>query len=141
MKLSVIPSDSLIIVDGTAVVTPDIADKDFSAIHWDGTVGRIERMEAQGLVEEFFYDDSVIQPYLTLWAEVKGQVAEPDKDVEYRYYRNQLLAECDWTQLGDNNLTEEQRAEWAQYREALRNVPQQAEYPEHVVWPEKPATS
>lgn len=139
MKLSVIPNDNLIIVDGTAVVVPAIADKDFSAIHWDGVVGRIEKQETQGLVEEFFYDDSMVQQYLNLWADTKEQVVEPDKELEYRRYRNQLLAECDWTQLGDNNFTEEQKADWVQYREALRNVPQQAEYPENVVWPDMPA--
>ena len=139
MKLSVIPSDRLIVVDGAAVIVPAIADKGFSAMHWDGVVGRIEKLEAQGLVEEFFYDDSMVQPYLELWADTKGQEVGPDKELEYRSYRNQLLAECDWTQLGDNHLTEEQKVEWVQYREALRNVPQQAEYPENVVWPDMPA--
>lgn len=140
MKLSVIPEDTLIIIDGTAVLVPAIENRDFSAMHWDGTAGRIERMGPKGLVEEFFYDDSVVLPYVALWAEKKEQLPEPDTIVEYRFRRNQLLAECDWTQLSDNGLTEEQRSEWAQYRDALRNVPQQEGYPATVTWPDSPAS-
>jgi hypothetical protein len=39
-----------------------------------------------------------------------------------RAARNHLLSESDWTQLPDAPLTETKRAEWATYRQALRDI-------------------
>ncbi len=39
-----------------------------------------------------------------------------------RSIRDGLLGRCDWTQLPDSPLTEEQRAAWATYRQALRDI-------------------
>lgn len=55
-----------------------------------------------------------------------------------RATRNQLLADCDWTQgkdIADNISTP-----WAVYRQELRDVPDQAGFPWTVVWPTPPAT-
>lgn len=40
-----------------------------------------------------------------------------------RIDRNKCLAESDWTQMPDNSLTEEQRNEWLEYRQQLRDLP------------------
>lgn len=45
--------------------------------------------------------------------------------------------------MASNNLrwadmTEEQRQAWADYRRALLDVPQQAGFPENVIWPTAP---
>lgn len=56
-----------------------------------------------------------------------------------RAERDRRLAETDWTQLPDVPLTAEQRAAWQQYRQALRDVPQQPGAPYDVMWPEPPA--
>lgn len=39
-----------------------------------------------------------------------------------RRRRDQLLAASDWTQLPDSPLSEQERAEWAVYRQALRDL-------------------
>ena len=39
-----------------------------------------------------------------------------------RQERNKRLVESDWTQLGLGNLTDEKRAEWEVYRQALRDM-------------------
>lgn len=39
-----------------------------------------------------------------------------------RSIRNNLLQQCDWTQLPDSPLTDAKRAEWATYRQALRDI-------------------
>lgn len=57
---------------------------------------------------------------------------------ELRNERNNLLFASDWTQLGDIPLTTGKKAEWATYRQALRNVPQQPGFPTTVTWPTKP---
>lgn len=50
--------------------------------------------------------------------------------------RNQLLVESDWTQLPDVTLANKQ--DWAVYRQALRDIPQQSGYPFNIIWPVKP---
>lgn len=44
-----------------------------------------------------------------------------------RAERDRLLRDSDWTQLPDAPLTADERAQWAAYRQALRDLPQQAE--------------
>ena len=52
-----------------------------------------------------------------------------------RIKRNQLLMESDWTQVADAPVDEQA---WAAYRQALRDVPQQAGFPANVTWPTPP---
>jgi len=52
-----------------------------------------------------------------------------------RRSRNQMLSECDWTQLEDSPVN---KTVWATYRQALRDVPTQESFPWTVQWPEKP---
>ena len=53
--------------------------------------------------------------------------------------RNRLLAASDWTQLADATLTDEKKAEWATYRQALRDVPTQDGFPNNITWPDEPS--
>jgi hypothetical protein len=52
-----------------------------------------------------------------------------------RYNRDRLLAASDWTQVSDAPVDQ---AAWATYRQALRDIPQQAGFPENITWPEMP---
>lgn len=61
-----------------------------------------------------------------------------EKAASVRSERNRLIAECDWTQLSDAPLNSLQKADWTQYRQELRDVPQQVGFPHEVVWPNKP---
>lgn len=56
-----------------------------------------------------------------------------------RANRNRLLRATDVTQVVDSPLTEDQRLEVANYRQALRDLPEQVADPFAVAWPEKPA--
>lgn len=40
-----------------------------------------------------------------------------------RERRNALLKACDWTQATDSPLSDEKKAEWAAYRQELRDLP------------------
>lgn len=53
-----------------------------------------------------------------------------------RETRNRILATSDWTQLADVPVD---RAAWAAYRQALRDISTQPDFPVHVVWPVPPA--
>lgn len=59
-----------------------------------------------------------------------------NKEAAVRQERNELLAASDWTQLTDSPVTN--KAEWAQYRETLRDITRTAEFPWSVVWPTPP---
>lgn len=55
-----------------------------------------------------------------------------------RSRRDMLLTACDWTQMSDVPLTNEQKTAWQTYRQALRDLPQTYTDPGAVVWPESP---
>jgi hypothetical protein len=57
------------------------------------------------------------------------------RSAEVRQQRNQLLADCDWTQLSDAPVNS---SAWANYRQELRDIPEQEGFPWGIVWPEKP---
>lgn len=54
------------------------------------------------------------------------------------FQRNALLAKSDWTQIPNGPLTPEEVNAWAVYRQALRDIPQQAGYPVTIIWPTSP---
>jgi hypothetical protein len=48
------------------------------------------------------------------------------------------LSDSDWTQISDTPLSQEQKQEWADYRQALRDLPQTFESADQVTWPVPP---
>ena len=54
---------------------------------------------------------------------------------EVRDIRNQLLLECDWTQLSD--IPTEIKSVWTEYRQNLRDISNQID-PFNIEWPIKP---
>lgn len=53
-----------------------------------------------------------------------------------REMRNRLLAETDWTQGVD--VPSAIKDVYAEYRQALRDVPSQEGFPQNIIWPTKP---
>jgi hypothetical protein len=65
-----------------------------------------------------------------------GPLPKPPVDPnEVRTERNKLLSESDWTQLSDAPVD---KAAWATYRQALRDVPNQTGFPSEITWPDAP---
>jgi hypothetical protein len=63
-------------------------------------------------------------------------------ELELREKRNNVLKMCDWTQAADSPLSDAKKAEWATYRQALRDMPTNcgsASCVRDVVWPTPPA--
>jgi len=52
--------------------------------------------------------------------------------------RNSMLADSDWVDLPTCKLADAKKQEWTTYRQALRDVPQQAGFPWNTQWPVKP---
>jgi|TARA_R100001460_G_scaffold96624_1_gene139035 hypothetical protein len=55
-----------------------------------------------------------------------------------REQRNTLLAKSDWTQSSDSPLSSDKKAEWATYRQALRDLPATVGTVKAFTWPTKP---
>ena len=67
--------------------------------------------------------------------------AKVDTDVaaNVRTQRDSRLAECDWTQLADSQLSSDDKTKWATYRQELRDLPKASGFPHTVTWPTKPS--
>ena len=134
MRLTIIPEDALVILDGL-VATLDLSGvsipDNVHALQWDGEHGFIEYIGAE----------NAIISRLPLWADqcvdICAHIPEPEptpQDVLVRSERDSLLAATDWTANTDVTMSDEMRA----YRQALRDVPSQAGFPNDVTWPTKP---
>ena len=67
-------------------------------------------------------------------AETIASIDKQESD-SVRGHRNKLLSESDWTQISDAPVD---KAAWATYRQALRDITDQAGFPWNVTWPTKP---
>ena len=60
---------------------------------------------------------------------------DAEKAADARNQRNGLLTSSDWTQVVDAPVD---KAAWATYRQALRDITAQNGFPDNIVWPTKP---
>ena len=60
---------------------------------------------------------------------------DAEQAASMRKQRDDKLAECDWTQVNDAPVN---KAAWATYRQALRDVTAQSGFPWTVEWPDAP---
>lgn len=65
------------------------------------------------------------------------QSAKDSAMAQIRSQRNQLLKECDWTQIADCTIPK--KAEWTTYRQTLRDLPSTITEPRTFTdWPHNP---
>ena len=72
------------------------------------------------------------------WDAMEAEYAAGADDraaAEIRTERDAKLTESDWTQVADAPVDQ---AAWATYRQALRDIPDQAGFPNEVNWPVEP---
>lgn len=114
-----------------------------------------ELLSADGYLPVVVIEEATADRPVVKYREVNGQIeqyaeaalvpsvpepTEEQQEMQVRAARNSLLTLCDWTQLDDAPLTAEQKQAWAEYRQALRDVPEQAGFPDAVIWPSTPET-
>jgi len=77
----------------------------------------------QKLVSCDAYDDGEFVSLVQVvdLTEEEIQVAKDSAMANIRGHRNQLLKDCDWTQIADCSIPK--KAEWATYRQTLRDLP------------------
>jgi len=93
-----------------------------------------------GTLPAFICHTCASGPYREACAEIAAQEAEaagPDWS-GVQAQRNTLLSRCDWTQVNDAPLTEQEKTAWVAYRQQLRDITSTFNHPQDVVWPNPP---
>lgn len=163
-RVTVVPADRLVIVDGLALTFDFNAPERMHALQWDGKQGHIEWLGSgdEPPHNEPLAADSYagqVAPYVELWKEEKARLeqaaaeAEAARLAEYnseearferlRSERDQRLAATDYLLMPDYPLSDDQRTILQVYRQALRDLPSQEGAPwdggaEDTPWPEIP---
>jgi hypothetical protein len=71
----------------------------------------------------FFYADELGNSYDAPSDDVEEKPYSEAEALKWvRQLRTDRLYDCDWTQLPDAPLTDEERAQWRTYRQALRDM-------------------
>ena len=169
MKLTVVPPDKTIVIDGLAVTPCTHVDlswipSDVHGMCFDTTTGK-------GFIE--YEDNAVDENGDKKWGEEITEIgiwqqavtdhaneqtlasaameAARDHLQEVKNYRNAQLSWSDWTQGNDSPLSSSKKTEWATYRQALRDLPATiaadanltakalADNHSHSSWPTKPS--
>ena len=145
-RVTVVPADRLVIVDGQALTFAFNAPGRMHALQWDGKQGHIEWL---GSGDELPHNEPLaadsyagqVAPYVELWKEEKARLeqaaaeAEAARLAEYnseaarferlRSERDQRLAATDYLLMPDYPLSDDQRTILQVYRQALRDLPSQ----------------
>jgi hypothetical protein len=107
-----------------------------------GTVYQYSQANGVEQVDGKWYTKYVLGPVFT-----DGETTAAEQEVAYkaikdaeqaksvRASRDEKLKDCDWTQVADAPVD---KAVWATYRQALRNVTTQTGFPWTITWPDEP---
>ena len=131
MKLTIIADDKLVSKDGVGYSGLPLKDfpSDVWAVQWDGTKGTVEKRDMS--VTEIT-DITPYNAWITEWETASKPLSPDSTQDDLRAYRNELLAQSDWTILPDSPLSAEKQAEWKTYRQKLRDLPANTSAPYDV---------
>ena len=127
-------------------ITEEVVNRFESDIVFEGpqaTGGTVYQYSQRDGVEQLdgkWYTKYILGPVFTgdtAAADEAEYIARKDAEqaTSVRASRTQMLNDCDWTQIADSTAD---KATWATYRQALRDVPTQAGFPWTVTWPDVP---
>lgn len=72
------------------------------------------------------------------WVFTPAEVNIETVAAEARYKRDMLLKDCDYMTMPDYPLDDEGSAELHEYRQRLRDITEQTNFPSKIIWPGKP---
>lgn len=82
-----------------------------------------------------------IQNNFDIWLQFAKDCEYEKLAAEIRNKRDNLLTQTDWTQVTDTVLNTEKQQEYKEYRQQLRDITEQQEFPYKVVFPKNPKES
>lgn len=132
MRLTIIPSDQIVIKNGKALNFPFVLP-DIRAVQWYGSSGEVEYTDSRPnkKITSLAPYQSVADAYQTEKTRLEDEAAQNEADaieaakptvLALKALRNDLLQECDWTQ--SNDVTLANNPDWLTYRQELRALPQ-----------------
>lgn len=163
-RVTVVPADRLVIVDGQALTFDFNAPGRMHALQWDGLQGHIEwkgyghEQPRNELLTADSYADRVA-PYVELWKEEKARLEQAAAEAEaarlaefnsetarferLRAERDRRLSATDYLLMPDYPLNDTLKGVVQLYRQALRDLPAQDGAPwdgggEATPWPAAP---
>ena len=107
-----------------------------------GTVYQYSQRQGVEQLDGKWYTKYILGPIFT-----DGETTAAEQEAAYkamkdaeqatsvRASRTQMLKDCDWTQIADSTAD---KATWATYRQALRDVTGQTGFPWTITWPTQP---
>ena len=107
-----------------------------------GTVYQYSQRDGVEHIDGKWYTKYILGPVFT-----DGETTAAEQETAYkamkdaeqaksvRTSRNDKLKDCDWTQIADSTAD---KAAWATYRQALRDITGQAGFPWTITWPDAP---
>jgi hypothetical protein len=107
---------------GVYEVSSVIKPYDYTKNITEGTPNLIDGVYYQNWIQSNATEEEINYRIENQWEEIRVQ-------------RNQLLSECDWTQLAD--VSTEIKSNWIEYRQSLRDITSQSN-PFNINWPVKP---
>lgn len=118
------------------------------------TPGQYETVRRNGVIQDSngnWIENWEVVPMFSTYTDVQGTVhTKEQQEAEYqsrldaekaksaRDQRDKLLLDTDWIVISNIEKGTEIPTEWQSYRQALRDIPSQAGFPNNIVWPEKP---
>ena len=136
MKLSIVPEDNTVVIDGEGV-SLDLASasipSNVHALQWVNSSGQVEYTDGSDeVIDEL---PSWALSCVTIHEDSLASIVEATQEEVVIDIRDARLKASDWTQVLDAPVDQEA---WATYRQALRDIPDQEGFPEDVTWPTKP---
>ena len=107
-----------------------------------GTVYQYSQRDGVEQIEGKWYTKYILGPVFT-----DGETTAAEQEAAYkamkdaeqaanvRNSRTEMLKDCDWTQIADSTAD---KAVWATYRQALRDITTQSGFPWTITWPTQP---
>jgi len=121
-------------------------DSTIHAVQWYGDHGEVEYVDHNEEITDFSEFDIILtdrQNEIDRRDEeaiAEALANEPSESEKDRSNRDILLMETDWIVIKYIDLGQSVPQEWADYRQALRDITEQDGFPGNVVWPEEPTT-
>ena len=118
-------------------------DSTIHAVQWYGDHGEVEYSDHNEEIADFSEFDAIMADRQSELNRIAQEALdnEPSEEEKDRSSRDDLLKETDWIVVKYLDIGDPVPQEWAVYRQALRDVTEQAGFPGNVDWPEEPTTT
>jgi hypothetical protein len=129
-------------IDPVLAAPAPAASGEYKAVNRNGVVQDALGNWVFAWVERDMFADYVDEDGVTVTKASQEQAYTARKDAEAataaRAERDKLIASCDWMAIKAFEGGTTVSTEWATYRQALRDVTDQAGFPNEITWPTQP---